>query len=283
MSKPLADRVIRRAIELHSEQRDGPATMSRESIDQIATELGVDPRFVDRAIAEELQTTSSGSLTPMERLFAPNSIRGGTVVNASADTVQRDIVVWLTAQEGLRPRARSRGGIEWERDDHWSTKLSLGLGSDGTKKLRAMRRVTHHQTEVGEDAHLVELEVDSSIISKVAIGLVAGFSGLGILNGSFLAAGIGDTGALADVVQFLAGFGGTAAIGLASGMITARVWASSVRDGLERALNGIANPDLFPRHSRRRARRRDSRRRGSSRTFIDSVEDVIDDIRNIVD
>lgn len=278
MSKPLAERVIRRAIELHAEHEEGPATMSRESIDQVARELGVDPRFVDEAIAEELQATTSGPLTPMERLFAPYSMRGGTVVNAPADTVQRDIVAWLTAQEGLRPRARSRGGIEWERDDHWSTKLSLGLGSDGTKKLRAMRRVIHHQTEVGENAHLVELEVDSSIISKVAIGLVAGFGGLGVLSGGFLAAGIGDTSAIADVMQFLAGFGGTAAIGLASGLITARVWAASVRDGLERALNGIAHPDLFPRHARRRARRR-----GSRRNMIDSVEDAIHDFKNLID
>ena len=277
MSKPLADRVIRRAIELHSAQEHGPATMSRASIDQVAAELGVSPEFVDRAIAEELQTATSGALTPMERIFAPRMMRGGTVVHAPAATVQRDIVAWLTAQEGLRPRSKSRGGIQWERDDHWTTKLSLGLGTDGNKALRGMRRVTHHQTEVGEDAHLVEIEVDSSIISKVGVGLLAGFGALGVFNGTFLAVGVADTGAMADIVQFIAGLGGTTAVGLAAGMITARVWASNVRDGLERALDGIAHPELFKRHSRRRSRR--NKRTG----FIDRVEDVLDEFKDILD
>lgn len=269
LSRPLAERVLQRAIELHAEDQHGPERLTRAQLDQIAAELGIDPRYISAALAAELETardTPAQSLR--ERVFAPDRITGGHIVEGDRAAVEKAIIQWLREAEGFRPRARTGSGYRWERDDHWATKLRLTVGSKGsTGSLRGVKSITHRHTETGEGRHLVELDADTRVVSWTAAGITGGVAAAGMLGGAVAAA----VGSGSNLFDFFVVAVPTAGAGLTAGLVTAKTWASSIRAGIDRALDGIASPELFQR-------RRGKRHKSGLARVLDEIGDKLDDI-----
>lgn len=271
VSRPLAERVLKRAIELHHDDVHGPDRIARTTLDEIASELGVAPEYVRRALADELETTRHPPRSIRERMLAPVRVTGGRIVTLDAAETRASIVAWMGGQEGLRPRARVGDGVRWERDRHWTTKLRIGIGrSDATGALRTIPTVTHRQTEISGSEQLVELDADTRIISQVAAGIGGGLTGAGLLGGIATAAAMSGG---SDLLQFLIPFAPAAAVGVGTAVIVAKSWLAAVRKGIARALDGIANPTI---HEARR-RRPSDRRSGFSRVLQD-IADALDDL-----
>lgn len=268
LSRPLAERVLQRAIELHHDDVHGPDRITRDQLDQIAKELGIEPEYVEAALVAELTTRrDSPPRSLRERMLAPDRISGGRVIDADKETIERSIIEWLRAQEGFRPRAQTGSGYVWERDDHWATKLRLGLSSN-KGPLRGLRTITHRHTDLGDGRHLVELDADARVISRTGAGLIGGFGAASVLGGVAAAAGISGGN---DLAQFLSVMGPTALTGLTAGLITAKAWAAQIRRGIDRALDGISSPEL---HSRDRK----GRRKTGFAKVLDDIGDAIDDV-----
>jgi hypothetical protein len=264
LSRPLAERVLRRAIELQQEVDSGPERISRESLDQIAAELGIAPAIVQEALRGELETSSDSNSRSGLRLV-PQRVTGGRVVTGTSQEVRHQISSWMTRHEGLRPRSPAQGGgVRWEKDDRWRTALRQGLKlSQGTGSLRRLPGVVHRQTEINAGEHLVELDADTGIVSRTAV----------IVGGTLAAAGAAAGGAVAagipggpDLLQFLAGFVPLVAVGVGSAITIARSWTASIRRGIDRALDGIAHPP----------HQVSSAKPGWARV-LDDVADVVDD------
>ncbi len=267
LSRPLAERVLQRAIELHSQDQLGPEKLTRTQLDQIASELGIDPKYISAALVSELETTADvPGRSLRERVFAPDRITGGQVIHGDRETVEKAIIDWLRAAEGFRPRAKTGTGYTWERDDHWATKMRLSLGDkQGTGSLRGLRTITHRHTDTGDGRHLVELDADTRVVSWTAAGIAGGTTVLGVIGGTVAAL----SGSGSDIADFLMVSLPTATVGISAGLITAKAWASSIRKGLDRALDGIASPELF--------RRRKNRKSGIAKV-LDDIGDKLDDI-----
>lgn len=269
LSRPLAERVLRRAIELHHDQIHGPDRISREQLDQIATELGIEPEYVQMALIDELEAhTDAPSRSLRERILAPDRISAGRIMESDRAETEKAIIRWLRGVEGFRPRARTGSGYVWERDDHWSTKLRIGLQSQ-PGRLRGLKTVTHRHTDLGDGRQLVELDADARIVSNTGAGLIAGFGALSIAGGVAAAAGVAGGN---DVAQFLAAMVPTASVGLAAGLITAKSWAASIRGGINRALDGISSPELYERLDKR------GRRKSGFARILDDIGEAIEDI-----
>lgn len=267
MSRPLAERVLQRAIELHAEDQHGPDRLTRSQLDQIASELGIDPKYIAAALASELETTHDvPSRSLRERVFAPDRITGGQIIHGDRATVEKAIINWLRAAEGFRPRSKTGTGYRWERDDHWATKLRLSLGDkQGTGSLRGIKTITHRHTEAGEGRHLVELDADTRVVSWTAAGIAGGTAVAGVIGGTVAAA----VGSGSNLVDFVAVALPTAGVGITAALITAKAWSSAIRGGIDRALDGIASPELF--------RKRKQRKSGIAKV-LDDIGDKLDDI-----
>jgi hypothetical protein len=269
LSRPLAERVIRRAIELHHDEVHGPDRITRDQLDQIATELGIEPQFVQMAIIDELEAhRDNPSRSMRERLLAPDRISAGRIMNSDRAETEKSIIQWLRGAEGFRPRARTGSGYVWERDDHWSTKLRMGIQAQ-PGSLRGLKTVTHRHTDLGDGRQLVELDADARVVSRTGAGLMAGFGAASVLGGVAAAAGVPGGN---DVAQFLSAMVPTAAVGVAAGLITAKVWAANIRQGIIRALDGISSPDLY------RKRDKIGRRKTGIAKILDDIGDAIEDI-----
>jgi hypothetical protein len=267
LSRPLAERVIARAIELQHEVDHGPDRISRATLERIADELGLDRAVLSRALLEELDIALDGPLGRRQRWLAPDRLTGGRVVAGSPEQVAAGVQAWMTRQEGLRPRSRRRAGIRWEKSSDWRTNVRRTLKvARGTGALRNLPSVEHRQTSVGSAEQLVEIDADTSVISRAALGVGAGLGALGVGVGVAVAAGI-DGGP--DLVQFLAGWLPLVAAGAASAVALARRWLGWVRRGMERALDGIANPEFA-------TRRRDPGAKGWKKVLEDAVDEFLD-------
>lgn len=267
LSRPLAERVLRRAIALQQESDHGPETISRRALEQIAGELGIDEAAVVAALRDELESGVEAGSGRWRRI-APERVTGGRVVDGDRAEVTDAVVRWMTRHEGMRPRSRAAGGgIRWEKDDRWRTALRQGLKlSRGTGTLRNLPSVVHRQTAIGVDEHLVEIDADTAIVGRTAAAVGGGLAAAGAVAGGAVAAGIGGG---PDIVQFLAGFVPLAAAGAGSALAIARSWTSSVRKSIERALDGISNPDLQGRSGRPKP---------AWARALDDVADVVDDL-----
>lgn len=268
LSRPEMERVLERAIRLHADRSDA-FTFTRDDIDQIAAELGISTGIVERAMEEELTEAPAGheSFT----LLGPQQIVDRTTVEGARAEVEERLMAWMESEEGLRPASRTDDGVRWVPDSHWTTGARLALGTEGTKALRGMGQTTHRLTSLAEDRQLVEMEVDTFRV-RLGAGLTGGGVSLAGLGGG-LAVAFGMSGG-SDIAQFLSVAAPMLAAGLASTLVVARAWTASVRKGTERALDGIAHPDLY-----RRASRRMSKRRGSSsgvERLVDEVSDALD-------
>ncbi len=159
--------------------------------------------------------------------------------------VQRDVGTWMRRHEGLRPRRLTDDGAVWDKDTGIATALRRGFKvSQGTGAIREMADVEHSVTSISDNEHVVTVEADTSVINKVALGIGIGGAALSVGAGLGVAA-IGDPALGADIAQFLGGFIGAMVVNGGIALTVAKGWASSIRRGLQRAIDGITHPQLY--------------------------------------
>src|SRR5690606_13057641 len=247
LSRSDAERVLERAIRIQS-QRHASDSFTPEQVRRIAGELGLEPSIVDRALREEV----AEARPEKDGLLGPRRLVDRCLIAGAPDEVEGHIMTWLEVEEGLKPIARTPDGVRWAPDKHWATSTRMALGTEGTKALRGMPEVVHRQTSLSPTEQLVELEVDTGRIRATALGLGGGLAAAGLAAGGIVAGAVPGGN---DLVQFLLPAVPGVAVGAATMLATAKGWATSVRRGMARALDGISHPELNQRTRRRRQRR----------------------------
>lgn len=162
LSRPLAERVLGRAIELDHEAAEAAEaaaeTIDYETLKEIAFEVGISEEALRRALLEEVDTDLDHDAHPAERATVPDSIRGGLIVAGTGDEIARKLREHLE-HEGYRP-APSGG------ENIWTKTAPPGRRSLAARTVEQSRG--HRQ--------FVELDVDTSRVRKTAwrwiIGLV---------------------------------------------------------------------------------------------------------------
>ncbi len=251
ISQPQLERIIQRAIELQQDEDwKWGHEYDQSDIEAIAVELGIDPQFVRKAAIEERTKAALGELeprelTPLERFLAPTRMSAQGRATGTRREVQRDVGTWMRRHEGLRPRRLTDDGAVWDKDTGIATALRRGFKvSQGTGAIREMADVEHSVTSISDNEHVVTVEADTSVINKVALGIGIGGAALSVGAGLGVAA-IGDPALGADIAQFLGGFIGAMVVNGGIALTVAKGWASSIRRGLQRAIDGITHPQLY--------------------------------------
>lgn len=130
------DRIVRRASELQRQQGvDEPGQLSEADILRIGAEVGLEPKYLQRAIAEahaeSLLPPPSVDLKLFDSLCGPGWVRVQRVVAGSGDTLQRRIEAQLSGRESLKPLRRRSGMSVWEPARGWVASLQRGLDFSG--------------------------------------------------------------------------------------------------------------------------------------------------------
>lgn len=117
LSRPLAERVLGRAIELDSDAR-AAAEAAADTIDynmlrDVALEVGISEESLKKALHQELNTEKDPDARPVERATVPDTIRGGMIVSGLAEEVATRLRDYLERVEGLEQRRQAGPMSEW--------------------------------------------------------------------------------------------------------------------------------------------------------------------------
>lgn len=213
LSRPLAERVLGRAIEIQHEaeatEAAEAARIDYDDLRSIAMEVGISEDALKRALLEELDTERDHGASTIERLTAPEHIRGGTVVDGDRTEIERRLRNYLERVEGLQLTSRDSTHLAWSNRRH------------GRRGDWVMESVTTDQRTAGK--HLVELDFNTGAGRKRARRLAL----IAVILGTIFGGAIGG----------LAVFGGVA-LGIAAGVAGAVSWVRRLTRSARRSING---------------------------------------------
>lgn len=236
-----ADRILRRAIELQSEESTRRAVpIDRDKLVRMAEELNVDPDFLYRALAEhQAGVTLDDRLENVwQKVLAPDKVMGTRIVKGTTNRVEAATESWFRSHEGLRPRRHLEDGILWERDSHPITSIRMGLKlGQGTGALRNTRGVTHRVREIKPGEQLVSVEADTTGLRKtgqvlLATGAAATVGAIGIGSATF--GGPLEPATIGLALSTLAVFTGSTILGV-------RMAFNRLTQGMNRALDAVSD------------------------------------------
>lgn len=269
LSVPLAENVIRRAIDMHHDETFDDS-IDWAAVEQIGAELGIDVATVRKALLDELETERDDVRGLWDRLFAPDRVSGGIVAEADADVVADRLDEWMREHEGLEAAGRHGGTIRWEPTRSVFALLkTLGMTGRTTGVLRSADRVVSRQTDVVDGHQLIEISANTKDIRSRALAVVSLFVFVGLVVGTNLAAGSAFIPAL---VKFFAGFVPSVAVGFWAAMRTARAQLSKIKRGINRALDGIVHLTTLKRRAGRNHRHSERPR------WFDIVEEIFEEV-----
>lgn len=151
LSRTLAERVLGRAIELDhqatTEAEAATETMDYDTLKDIALEVGISEESLKRALLEELNTEKDHNASPVERLTAPDTVRGGLIVNGRAEEVADRLRSHLSDVEGFRELRHSGPFTAWEK-------------RAGGQRGRTAQTWT--VTQARDDRQLVEVDIETA-------------------------------------------------------------------------------------------------------------------------
>ena len=238
LSPARADRILRRAIELQSDSDYDDAELDVETLNRVADELGVHRDIVAKALSEELaKPDERPPASIQERIFGPTEIADQTLVTGPADSVNQSIGSWMSKHEGMQITRSDGQTSVWVKRSSPMNSIRQGLKlSQGTGSLRTVE-VAHRVETVTPDQHVVSLRANTNPAHWVGKGLTVGGAVAGMATGIALGATVGLS------IGIIGGLGALVVLG-GSGIIGARSWIRQIRRGMQRALTGIAHPDL---------------------------------------
>jgi hypothetical protein len=109
------ERIIQRAAELQTAEREIGDTLTSDELLAVGREVGIPVRYLQQALLEE--RTRLGSLAPaglLERVAGPGQVTAQRVVAAEGELVERLLVRWMETNELLCVQRAQPGRITWE-------------------------------------------------------------------------------------------------------------------------------------------------------------------------
>jgi hypothetical protein len=109
------ERIIRRAAELQTAEREVGETLTSDELIAVGKEVGIPARHLQQAILEE-RTRLGGVTAPgiLERVAGPGDVSAQRVVSLGPDEAERCLIDWMERNELLCIQRQQAGRITWE-------------------------------------------------------------------------------------------------------------------------------------------------------------------------
>jgi hypothetical protein len=241
------DRIIQRAAELQTGEREIGDNLTPEQVLELGGEVGIPARYLQQAMLEHRTAeTDAGEVRGvLGRVIGPSEVRAQRVVQGEVEDVIRSLTLWMDKNELLVVQRQQPGWASWEPLKGMQAAIRRGTASLDTSKPKFM--LSRAETVV---ATATALETG---YSHVTLRATLGDTRQRYLTGSAVASTLGVGGAFALAVAGLSGIVLATPL-LPAALVTAallrrfRPVANRVQLGLERALDYLERGGVKPGH-----------------------------------
>jgi hypothetical protein len=229
------ERIIQRAAELQTAEREMGDTLTPDELMALGREVGIPGQYLQQALLEERTRLGNvGAAGLFERVTGPGQVGAQRVVRGDAEDVEQALLRWIEKNELLCVQRQQTGRITWEPIGGIQAafrRSTAALGS-GKRPFMLSRAATVSATILPLEPGYthVELSADTRKVRNEYLGAGAAFAGAGIAG----TAGLVALGALLPLALLPLPI----ALGLGYGVLRRFVPAlSRIQLGLERALD----------------------------------------------
>lgn len=147
------ERIVRRAAQMQQRAGEpGQHALTEEEVVQIGRQVGLEPDYVRRALAEVHAESLLPAPDPDSRLFGllagDARLPARRLVPGEPELIQQDLEAVLADEEGLRPLRRRPGRSVWEPSSNVFDRVQRSLGLDG--RSYTLARARHVDLAVAE-------------------------------------------------------------------------------------------------------------------------------------
>jgi hypothetical protein len=233
------ERVIRRAAELQSAEREIGDTLSSDELIALGREVGIPIRYLQQALLEErarIGTAAAAGL--MDRIAGPGEARAHRVVSLEPEAVERALLRWMDTNELFCIQRQQPGRIVWEPIGGFQAAIRRSTAALGAGKRPFMLS-------------------RAATVTATVLGLESGYSHVSLtadarkVRGEYLASGTALAGAGAVGTATMVALGALLPVALlplplalGAGYAVLRRYGPTVARlqlGLERALDSLEN------------------------------------------
>jgi hypothetical protein len=109
------ERIIRRAAELQTAEREIGDTLTSDELISLGREVGIPVRYLQQALLEERTRLGSvGSPGIVERLAGPGEVIAQRVVSLDSERAEQELLRWMEQNELFCIQRQQSGRITWE-------------------------------------------------------------------------------------------------------------------------------------------------------------------------
>jgi hypothetical protein len=109
------ERIIRRAAELQTTEREIGETVTSDELISLGREVGIPVRYLQQALLEErTRLGPAGGNGILDRIAGPGEVTAQRVVQVEPEAVERSLIRWMDNNELLCIQRQQTGRITWE-------------------------------------------------------------------------------------------------------------------------------------------------------------------------
>lgn len=199
IDQPALERILQRATELQSKEREIGEGLSDEELMQLGEEVGILPQHMRRALSEErsraLVAADRGLLT---RFMGPRRVAAQRTVKGKVEDTEALLKEWMSEGELLQVKRRYPDRTSWERKEGAFASLKRSFGAGGRKYVLAgASEVVTKVVDAGEAHTHVQLVADLGnkrtgyvVGSAVLVGSGASITGILLVLGMMVPAAV---------------------------------------------------------------------------------------------
>jgi hypothetical protein len=240
------ERVIQRATELQTAEREMGDSLTSDELISLGREVGIPGRYLQQALLEERTRLGKvGAAGLFERVTGPGQISAQRVVRGDPQAVEAALLQWIEKNELLCVQRQQAGRITWEPIGGIQAAFRRSTAALGSGKRPFM--LSHAATVSGTVVPLeagyshVALSADIRKVRNEYVGAGAALAGLGVAGTTAMVV----LGALLPVALLPLPF----ALGIGYGVLRRYGPAvARIQLGLERALDFLEQGAATPQH-----------------------------------
>ena len=134
------DRIIQRAAELQTGEREIGDNLTPEEVLALGTEVGIPSRYLQQAILEHQAAAASppADLGLVSRVVGPAEVRCQRVVQGEPEVAIQSLLAWMEKSELLVVQRQQPGWVSWEPLRGMQAAIRRGTAALDTSKPRFM-------------------------------------------------------------------------------------------------------------------------------------------------
>jgi hypothetical protein len=243
ISREALDRIIQRAAELQTGERDIGEGLSEDEVLALGKDVGIPGRYLKQALLEE-RTRLTDLAASGWSLGGPTRLAAHRVVPGERGAVERALSLWMGDQELLRVKRRYPDRTTWEPQVGFLASMQRGLKAGGkTYALTRAAEIAGQVTPLEAGFCHVQLVADIRNLRQARLAGAAAVAGLGAA-GSVVAVALGVL--LPFAALPVAGFGLLSLLPVLAGR-TAQL--ERIEVGMEQVLDRLERGEIRPEHA----------------------------------